>query len=357
MPIAASTLATDMVRLKADPDQVIRAFMDILAGVEALHALGMHHRDLKPQNVLKLNREGHELYAISDFGLLALNDTLITVLTVTGMRMGSDMYTAPEIVADLDEASVQSDIYSLGCMLHDLVGVGGRRIPCNQITGDTSAYKEIISICTREEPKRRFPSVAMLRDAVLAVDVSQHATAVSGALIDLANLLEGADDIALEVCHKLWDEIRADHEGAASALFTRFNLNKVNQLISLDPVLARRVGVKYSQWAAEGVFNWGLCDGLADRLESFYKMRDTELSAEVLLALLRLGTSHNRWYVESKFVRLCNSTDYDNVLRRFVIEMRILGVEDCRRMFYHLEKSIKADLSTLPTIIIEFLSD
>lgn len=86
--------------------------MDILAGLETIHNLSIYHRDLKPSNILRFG----ENYAISDFGLVSLDKSQISVLTQTGMRMGSDKYTAPEITNELKYASRASDIYSAGCI-------------------------------------------------------------------------------------------------------------------------------------------------------------------------------------------------------------------------------------------------
>ncbi|MEQ9566198.1 MAG: protein kinase, partial [Pseudomonadales bacterium] len=70
MPLADGSLKDDLEvdhTLGGDPK---RPLFDILAGLEALHQIGLRHRDLKPANVLKFSQaDGTTLYAISDFGL------------------------------------------------------------------------------------------------------------------------------------------------------------------------------------------------------------------------------------------------------------------------------------------------
>lgn len=110
MPVAESTLYRDMCFDKTLGGGFVIAVMDILSGLEVLHSYGITHRDLKPQNVLRLSIGGGESYVISDFGLISVKDTQLSVLTQTGMRMGSDYYTAPEIVAELRNATPVSDI-------------------------------------------------------------------------------------------------------------------------------------------------------------------------------------------------------------------------------------------------------
>ena len=104
MPVAASSLDKDIAQSRNLNGLFLRAIMDILSGLEELHTLQIYHRDLKPQNVLRFDSSEGPYYAISDFGLMSVKDTQISALTHTGMKMGSDYYTAPEIVSDLRKA-------------------------------------------------------------------------------------------------------------------------------------------------------------------------------------------------------------------------------------------------------------
>jgi serine/threonine kinase PknH len=81
--------------------------------LDALHARGIVHRDVKPSNVL-LDDAGDAV--LTDFGLARGADS--TKLTRDGQLLGSLHYLAPELIEGA-EATPASDIYALGCLLYE----------------------------------------------------------------------------------------------------------------------------------------------------------------------------------------------------------------------------------------------
>jgi serine/threonine-protein kinase len=95
------------------PD-VVRVAAELGQALDALHALEIIHRDVKPSNVM-LSDDGAML---ADLGLARGADA--TQLTRDGQLVGSAHYLAPELIEG-QPATRASDIYALGCLLYECV--------------------------------------------------------------------------------------------------------------------------------------------------------------------------------------------------------------------------------------------
>jgi beta-lactam-binding protein with PASTA domain/predicted Ser/Thr protein kinase len=98
------------------PDRAIDIAMDVCQALEAAHAQGVIHRDIKPGNIM-LNPRGE--VKVTDFGIARVTTTADTVAQ-TAAILGTASYLSPE-QAQGQPVDARSDLYSLGCVVYEMV--------------------------------------------------------------------------------------------------------------------------------------------------------------------------------------------------------------------------------------------
>ena len=118
MPIAATSVGQEIRQSALEEDEALGAFEQICLGVQAIHNINGTHRDIKPDNAMRM-QDGTIL--VSDLGLVKLDPRDTTLLTRAGEFIGTHMYSAPEQYGGSREADVRTDIYQLGKTLYEMV--------------------------------------------------------------------------------------------------------------------------------------------------------------------------------------------------------------------------------------------
>src|SRR5215210_1757843 len=102
---------------RLDPGRAARILAQVAWALDAAHARGLVHRDVKPANVL-VTRGGELEHAyLTDFGLTK-RSTSESRLTAAGEWVGTVDYVAPEQLRG-DAVDARADIYALGCVLYE----------------------------------------------------------------------------------------------------------------------------------------------------------------------------------------------------------------------------------------------
>ncbi|MEU5443836.1 serine/threonine-protein kinase [Streptomyces griseofuscus] len=98
-------------------ERVAKIAAQAAVGLALAHRQGIVHRDIKPANLLL---SADDTLKIGDFGIARFFDDPNSALTATGQIVGTSLYLAPERALGRT-AGPASDVYSLGCVLYQLL--------------------------------------------------------------------------------------------------------------------------------------------------------------------------------------------------------------------------------------------
>ena len=168
-------------RGRLPPEEARRILMETADALGAGHALGIIHRDVKPDNILLEGSRGRTV--LTDFGIAKAltSSTGPGTLTATGVAIGTPHYMSPEQAAGDREIDGRSDIYSLGVvgyqMLTGELPFSAPTVPgllLKQITEQAPYLKDKAPTCPddlaacvmrslEKEPEARWPTADALR--------------------------------------------------------------------------------------------------------------------------------------------------------------------------------------------------
>jgi Tol biopolymer transport system component/tRNA A-37 threonylcarbamoyl transferase component Bud32 len=99
-------------------DEAVRITREVADALDYAHRHGVIHRDIKPENILL--HDGRPM--VADFGIaLAVSAAAGGRMTETGLSLGTPHYMSPEQATAEKELTNRSDIYSLGCVLYEML--------------------------------------------------------------------------------------------------------------------------------------------------------------------------------------------------------------------------------------------
>jgi tRNA A-37 threonylcarbamoyl transferase component Bud32 len=101
------------------PERAVELLSQAASAIDAAHARGLIHRDVKPANILITVKDGEERAYLTDFGVAKRFDT-VADLTATGVVVGTVDYMAPEQITG-GHVDARTDIYALGCVFFQML--------------------------------------------------------------------------------------------------------------------------------------------------------------------------------------------------------------------------------------------
>jgi serine/threonine-protein kinase len=176
-------------------DEAARITTEVADALDYAHRQGVIHRDIKPENILL--HDGRPM--VADFGIaLAVSAAAGGRMTETGLSLGTPHYMSPEQATAEKEITSRADIYSLGCVLYEMltgdpphVGSTAQQIIMKIVTEDAQPVTKL----RRSVPPNVTAAVAKAVEK-LPADRFSGAQEFSRALAD-ANFRHGGDAAAL----------------------------------------------------------------------------------------------------------------------------------------------------------------
>jgi len=152
--VEGESLRDRLTREKQLPlDDALQIAREVADALSYAHSRGVIHRDIKPENILL--ESGHAV--VADFGIArAVGSAATEKLTQTGIAVGTPVYMSPEQAAGSKELDGRSDLYSLGCVLYEMLA---GQPPFTGPTLESLVYQHLVI-----EP----PNVTNIRPAVPA---------------------------------------------------------------------------------------------------------------------------------------------------------------------------------------------
>ncbi len=364
-------------------EEALQLARAVAAALDYAHRHGIVHRDIKPENVML--HEGEAM--VTDFGIAkALSAAAADTLTQTGATVGTPAYMSPEQAAGAVELDGRSDVYSLGCVVYEMlagrtpfVGPTAQAIiaqcftnpppPLRTVREDVPEWTErVVTKALAKEPGDRFATAAQLSQALKPP--AGVATASGGASGATAALASGTpksiavlpfvnmsadpdneyftDGIAEEIINAL-TKIGALRVAARTSAFAfkgkNLDIRRVGEQLSVGTVLegsVRKAGNRLRVTAqlvnvADGYHLWS--ERYDRELEDVFAIQD-EIAGNIVRALRVMLSEEEKRAIEKAPTANVEAYDYYLRGRQFFHQFRRTGIQFARRMF---ERAIEVD--------------
>ncbi len=358
-------------------EEALEVARDVAAALDYAHRQQVVHRDIKPENVML--HEGEAM--VTDFGIAkAISAAGGENLTQTGVAVGTPAYMSPEQAAGEAEPDGRSDIYSLGCVLYELLagatpftGPTAQAVITKRFTESVpsvraarptvpEAVEQAVTKALAKVPADRFATAAQFAQALMVhtgttppetTVVAQAATTKSIAVLPFVNMSADpeneyfTDGIAEDIINAL-TKIRALRVASRTSAFAfkgkNEHISEIGKKLKVATVLegsVRKSGNKLRVTAqlvnaADGYHLWS--ERYDRQLEDVFAIQD-EIAENIVRALRVMLSEEEKRAIE---VPTADVQAYDYYLRgrQFFHQFRRTGIQFARRMF---ERAMEID--------------
>jgi TolB-like protein/Tfp pilus assembly protein PilF/tRNA A-37 threonylcarbamoyl transferase component Bud32 len=359
-------------------EEAVKFARDVAAALEYAHRQGVVHRDIKPENVMV--HEGEAV--VTDFGIAkAVSAAGRESLTQTGMAVGTPAYMSPEQATGEGEPDGRTDLYSLGCVLFEMLsgnapftGSTVQALITKRFTEPVPSVRaarkevsnELEQVVTRtlaRDPADRFATASQVVQALESPRiVTPHATPLvtpagagrkSIAVLPFADMSPQKDQdyfcegIAEEIINAL-AKIHALQVASRSSAFAfkgHQDVRKVGEQLGVGTVLegsVRKAGSRLRITAqlvnvADGYHLWS--ERYDREMEDVFAIQD-EIAQNIVKALRVMLSDEEKKAIEQAPTADVQAYDYYLRGRQFFHQFRRTGIQFARRMF---ERAMEID--------------
>ncbi|NJD20105.1 MAG: hypothetical protein FIA95_12590 [Gemmatimonadetes bacterium] len=240
---------------RLDVDAMLAVARPVAQALAYAHELGIVRRDIKPENIL-LSR-GQPF--VTDFGISrAVSAAGGARLTATGVAVGTPAYMSPEQVFGEAEVDARSDVYSLGCVIYEMLSgsppftastiqaMVAKRLtgPPPHLANVPAPVDEAVRKALATAPQDRFATALALADALLEAARKPPTREWSLVVLPFENLSPDPDNAFF--ADGLTEEIIADlSKIEALRVISRTSAMTYKAVKRSIPVIARELNVRY----------------------------------------------------------------------------------------------------------------
>src|SRR5881396_1939967 len=358
-------------------DDALKMARAVAAALDYAHRHNVVHRDIKPENVM-LN-EGEAM--VTDFGIAkAVSAAAADTLTQTGTALGTPAYMSPEQAAGEAELDGRSDVYSLGCVLYEMLagqppftGPTAQAVIAQRFSDSAprlrarrdsvpEAVEQAVLKALARVPADRFGTAAQFAQALVSTTTpvvtptggAAAATPKSIAVLPFVNMSADpeneyfTDGIAEEIINAL-TKIQALRVASRTSSFAFKGKNEdigdIGRKLKVATVLegsVRKARTKLRVTAqlvnvADGYHLWS--ERYDRELEDVFAIQD-EIAQNIVRALRVVLSDEEKRAIEKVPTADVQAYDYYLRGRQFFHQFRHTGIQYARRMF---ERAIEID--------------